>query len=351
MVKNAIHGKVLTPKEPEAGHLKCAMEGFADGTFPRMIDCCRYLVKNKVWTKQDPVKYLDKFKEMLLDCVYAGDVEYTAWGVQRRKGVHVGLISYEVYEINKRKLNAESKGKRIRIDTSSDFPLRGLTVCASCERPLTGAWSQGSTKKYAYYFCQNKDCEESRKNIRKDTLENDFNFLLKKQTLKEKSLKPLQSVFDSVWQEEVASLRRDHMQTTERMKELDQKIGELVDLARRSKSDAARGVYEKQIEDAAEERAFLEGAPTLTETTLAVPYRTALEKVTVLLKSPYKVWFSLDVFEQHKLFFFIFDEKLAYSKKTGYRTDNLSCAVRLFEEFSIENSLDVEMAEIESASE
>ena len=70
-----------------------------------------------------------------------------------------------------------------------------------------------------------------------------------------------------------------------------------------------------------------------------------------MLKSPYFTWQNLSVVEQQRYFFFVFDEKLSYSKKAGYRTDNLPSAVRLFEDFVTSNSQDVEMARIEPASE
>ena len=74
-----------------------------------------------------------------------------------------------------------------------------------------------------------------------------------------------------------------------------------------------------------------------------VPYRTSLEKSTKLLKSPYKYWVSVDVLEKQRLFFFIFDQKIPYSKIEGYRTDRISMSVRLFEEFACANPYDVEM--------
>ena len=87
---------------------------------------------------------------------------------------------------------------------------------------------------------------------------------------------------------------------------------------------------------------------SIANTDLAIPYRTALSKAVKLLKSPYVIWFSLDVIEQHRLFYFIFEEKLSYNQESGYRTDKIPCAVRLFEEFTTSETHDVEMGEIES---
>ncbi len=85
-------------------------------------------------------------------------------------------------------------------------------------------------------------------------------------------------------------------------------------------------------------------AKTLNQYT---PYRTALNKAVGLLKNPYSVWINLDTKEKQSLFYFIFDRKLLYSKKEGYRTDKIPSSIKLFEEFVTTNSQDVEMGGIE----
>jgi hypothetical protein len=51
---------------------------------------------------------------------------------------------------------------------------------------------------------------------------------------------------------------------------------------------------------------------------------------------------ELDTREQHSLFYFIFDAKIPYDIKEGYRTDEIPTAIRLFEEFVTTNSHDVD---------
>lgn len=82
------------------------------------------------------------------------------------------------------------------------------------------------------------------------------------------------------------------------------------------------------------------------EIDLCVPYRTALRKALSFLKKPYTVWQKLSLAEQQKLFFFIFLAKLPYDKNTGYRTTEIPCAVKLFEEFAAPNSDDVDLRRI-----
>ncbi len=57
----------------------------------------------------------------------------------------------------------------------------------------------------------------------------------------------------------------------------------------------------------------------------------------------------MPVREQHELFFFIFDAKLTYSKKDGYRTAETPTAARLFEGFAAVDSSTVDRTGFEPA--
>jgi site-specific DNA recombinase len=56
-----------------------------------------------------------------------------------------------------------------RVLDNEDFPLRRIVKCSLCNGPFTGAWSQGHTRKYGYYFCQSR-CD-SGKSIPVDKVE------------------------------------------------------------------------------------------------------------------------------------------------------------------------------------
>jgi hypothetical protein len=60
-----------------------------------------------------------------------------------------------------------------------------------------------------------------------------------------------------------------------------------------------------------------------------------------MLKNPDVAWQKLETMEQQKLFFFIFERKLPYSIKDGYRINEIPTAARLFEDFVVENTLGV----------
>ena len=352
MAKDPLHGKVLVADKEFAPHIKYALEGFANGIFPRLIDCCRYLCDQGYWGKQSPEKYIDKFKmDILMNSVYAGFVEHEGWEVKRIKGFHEGLISEEIFQKNQQRLESESLGKRVRVDVSDTFPLRGLVVCEHCSKTMTAANTRGRSSTYPYYFCQNKSCTHHRENIRAEVLHGDFIKLLKKQQLKGGVDMVMSDVFDAVWKEESGLVLKNNKDTDLRIKELTEKMSKYTDLNFSEDTPASmKQFYRDELVRLSEEYSVMKRQKFVISD-VDVPYRTALDKSTKLLKSPYDIWVSVDVREKQKMFYFIFDEKLAYSKKAGYRTDKLPSAVRLFEEFVCTNSHDVEMTRIELVSE
>ena len=271
----------------------------------------------------------------------AGYIEYPAWEVSMRKGHHEAIVSLEMLQTAQKRSKREVEGKRPRIDKSDDFPLRGLIKCSGCDSHITAYRSKGNGGGYIFYECKNKKCKLEQSTLRKEDVEGQFGSLLKKTKVSDGVIKFVEHLFDEVWEEEVADLKVSETVRLRQEDLLKAKIDKLTDAVIGAKSESLRKVYEKQLEQVAEELEEMKVDVLVSDDT-DIPYRTALEKSTGLLKSPYKIWNSVDVYEKHRLFYFLFDEKLAYSKKAGYRTDKLPCAVRLFEDFVTSNTQDVE---------
>ncbi len=343
------HGKLSIRKEPDATYLQEALEGFSTGIFQKKVDACRFLVKKGLWENQKPEKYITKFSEFLADPFYAGYVEYPKWEVGRINGKHEGLITQEVFDLNQKRLANESSGKQIRVDISPYFPLRGLLICSTCNSHITGAFSTGRNKKHPYYFCQKTGCCMKGKTLNKKIVEDRFDTLLKEYKLKSDVSKIVEIIFDKVWSKEVSNFENDLKKDIKNSEILSNRISKLTGLILDSKSKTIANAYENELEKLEQQRANLEERQQDPPNFGAI-YRTALSKSTGLLKNPYKIWSKLDPLEKQKLFFFLFDQKLPYSKKEGYRTANIPCAVRLFEEFVDTNSPYVEKRGVEPRS-
>ncbi len=345
---DSIHGTLSIPTREGIEIIKPAFEAFSTGNLLHKIDLCKFLVEKGLWKKQSPEKYLDKVTTMLKDPFYMGDIEYLPWEVTRRKGHHEGIISLETFDMIQKRLKNEGLNKRIRRDMSSEFEHRGLLICDGCDSHLTGGLSKSrNQERHPYYFCQKKGCEFYKKSIKREDVEIGFKKVLKSTHSKAKVDKVVSIVFERVWSEEIGGLKHQEAFNGKKIAELEESVEQLLNLASKTKSEQVRDAYEIQIEKAMNELKQLKSQKNIEKLDLSIPYRTALDKVMGLLKSPYEIWFKMEVKERHELFYFIFEAKLPYNLKTGYRTDKIQSYTRLFEDFVAQNTTDVEMGGIE----
>ena len=328
------HGKLAVANK-EAEILKEGLEGFASGVYIRKIDLVRFLLEKGFWKTQRAEKYLDKITAILKDSFYAGYIEYKSWEVSRRIGQHKGMISLETYDLIQKRLRKVDLNQRIRLDTSPDFPLRGLIIHDVCKGHITSAYyPNGKGKKYAKYVCHTAGCPNYNKPFAAKDVEGRFEKVLEKGVLKNEVDVLLKKTFDRVWNDEVAKIKTSEQDLGQQKRALEKKLSDLTDLMLSAKSPAVKRNYEKQIEIAANELEGIEGK-SIVGIDLTIPYQTAFAKVTGLLKMPHIAWKKLNVHEQHGLFFFLFLEKLPYSITEGYQTAQIPYAARLFEDFAV----------------
>jgi len=349
MIKDRIHGKISVPDGKRAKILKRALEGFSMGEFQRKIDICDYLIKNGYWNGKRPEKFIDNITDIIKDPFYAGYILYSKWGVDFKKGKHKSIISLETYKRNLERLRDGGSVKRIRKDLNSDFPLRGLVKCAKCGDPLTAAWSKGRTKRYPYYFCQNKNCELRGKSIKKIELEKGFKELIDNNQVKNDIQEVAKVIFNRVWGQEIKNIYKEQAIYKTRKNELEKYISNIAEKALIASSPTVREVYERKMDENLKKIESIKnkcinidfdhkGSP---------PYRTALDKVSLFLKSPYSVWVKVEQEEKQRLFFFLFEERLPYDLNYGYRTDKIVSTTTVFEDFVTSNTHNVEVGGIE----
>ena len=343
MVSDPTHGKIAVPNK-DAELIRIALEDFSTGKLRNQMEVAKYFVELNFWRKgKSAERCVSNVKALLQDPFYCGDIEYLPWDVTRRKGQHQAIISVETYERIQARLKKPVATMRERVDMSPDFPLRGLLICPHCSHHLTGAWAK--QRSYAHYFCQNKECPLDNKTSRKKDVENNFVALLKRNVLKARAEPVIQLAFERLWKQEIKTLEQKETRTAQHRKELREKIAELAELARKAHSEAVRNAYEAQIEETTQE---LDASDMPSgKTDIDVPYRTALGKVMGMFKSPYAVWQKVDVVEKRRLFFFLFEEKLTYDRKEGYRTGDSLSTTRLFEELMTADSALVDPTGIE----
>lgn len=109
-------------------------------------------------------------QQMFRNPIYMAEVR-SADGSIVRRGDFEPLVDEATFYAVQAVLDGRVVVAGPRLRNHPDFPLRGFVRCETCQRPLTGSWSKGRNKHFAYYHCQ-KQCRAV--NISKAKLEGLF---------------------------------------------------------------------------------------------------------------------------------------------------------------------------------
>ncbi len=323
MQPHKIHTKILVPKEPEAGVIREALEGFASGRFQTKQEVRRFLEDNPMYPKGKSGKIgNNKATDLLSDPLYAGYVEHKPWGITLREGHHEGLISWETFCQNQERLKGRSHAPA-RKDINKDFPLRGGVAC-SCGNALTSCYSKSQTGKlYPYYVCQNRKCEHKGKSVRKEKIEGEFLEILKSMTPTHNLFKAAQRMFKLQWNNREVALAKRQKLFQKELADLDSKIQQTVDRIVDATRPNVIGALEQRIDDMEREKLLIEEKLTRTSKPTK-PFDEMYRTSMIFLKNPSKIW-ELGRFEEKRAVLKLaFSDRLIYDRKTGYRTPNFS---------------------------
>lgn len=325
-----VHGKLLTPDEPNATYIETALEGFATGKFLNQIDVLKYLRQAGFTTGVRGGKIsLETVKRMLERPLYAGYVEYPAWGVVRREGHHQPLVEPEMFL----KIQHRLSGKSIsftRKDLNEDFPLRGLITCASCKKLLTASWSKGRRSKFPYYRCKTPGCSLVNKSIKRDEIEGGVAEIIR-------SVRPRQEVMDyaharavAIWERKIKEVEATGKAKENELAVVKQEIRTYTDLAGQTKNEGVRSAYEVRLGDLVASQATLEAQVSLSKEK-SPDFGTALGEIFAYLKNPYEKWVKGDLKEKRLLVSLIFSDKLSYDRVNGFGTPIFALPLKVFE--------------------
>jgi DNA invertase Pin-like site-specific DNA recombinase len=322
------HGKLLVRDEPLATIIADAMEGFASGRLQTMSEVARFLESQPAYPRNsNNIVHAERVAEMFDRCVYAGHITHEDWGLRLVPGKHEPLISLATWQtIQDRRYGAAKVPSRK--DLSNEFPLRGFVCCSECSQPLTACWSKGRSAHYPYYLCDTRGCSQSRKSIRREQLESEFETLLA-------SLKPTEGLFNlafdmfrDLWDARLISARTQGASLEKDITLVEKKIAELLDRVVEASSSSVVRAYEKRIDDLEMQKAIMRdkiancGKPlkSFNET-----YRTAFD----FLANPCKLWHSPHIEDRRAVLKLVFAEQLPYARGEGYRTAQISMPFKM----------------------
>src|SRR5262249_35773139 len=161
---------------------------------------------------------------LLKNPIYAGWLLVPSWEASVR-GDFEALFPASIFRRVQLLLDGKGVPLRRHVRDRGDFPLRRFVACSHCPTPLTGSWSTGQAKKYAYYHCRKCRCVK----VTKGALEGHFVELLGTLRPEPEYMRLFNAIVLDVWkhrQNEVEKLRRNLENVVSQKKERLDRIDE-----------------------------------------------------------------------------------------------------------------------------
>ncbi len=313
-------GRVLVRVEPEASVIAEGLEAFASGRLRTQAEFARYLNQHPDYSKGRSKGVTHQQAHIILtNCLYAGMIEKPDWGIERKKGKHQGLVSYETFERIQARL-AGNANAPARADVSDDFPLRGSVVCAHCGHGLTACWSKSKTgARHAYYMCFARGCVQYRKSIRRGQIEGEFARLLEGMTHTPRLVKLARALFRSAWDQRMKQIASVQGSYDRQIAQVDRQISALLDRIVDAGSPTIMAAFEKRIGELERSKLVLSEKRSKTGEVKG-SFEELFELAFSFLSNPKKLWDFGKLEYRKTVLRLAFSERLAYSPEEGFRT-------------------------------
>jgi site-specific DNA recombinase len=189
-------GPSLLPDPSRSSFVTLAFELYASGDYSK-AEIAGRLAAQGLRTRGGEEPTYDTINRMLRNPLYAGRVVSPSWSIDR-PGDFRPLVTDEMFRRTQARLNGCNRGCRKSPSPKGDFPLKRVVRCAACGGPLTGAWTKGKTKRYAYYWCWNPKCRAV-KSTAASNLHSLFADLLHSMSLEPKMAALFRAIVTDLW--------------------------------------------------------------------------------------------------------------------------------------------------------
>jgi len=143
------------PDQPIFGLLQKAWKEFATGTHTK-ADVQRLMNSWGVQTQNGISMTAQSLDNFFSNPYYAG-ILVDPWSGEEHPGRHVPMVTPE--EFSRVQMIVLRRNRSIPHQKErAEFPLRCVARCAVCRHYVTGGFSKGRSKRYAYYHCGNRKC-------------------------------------------------------------------------------------------------------------------------------------------------------------------------------------------------
>ena len=329
-----MHGKLLVPDDLIAECLREAFNGYANGRFRSQAEVQRFLESKPEFPKDQPNGKIRAWKvsKILRNPIYAGYVQAKKWGVPLRRGHHEPLISFATHEQILQNLKQGSRSAA-RADFSPDFPLRGHVHCSCCGNAMTGAWSKGKYKHYAYYRCETRGCSQKSKSVPKAKLEDGFEEVLKSLQPTKQLVDLAIAMFKDAWNGRLDAAKAERAAWGEKVVVADKSILELVDRLVETQNATVIKAIEAKIEKLEREKIVLsEKAEQPLPSTAR--FEECMELSMRFLSKPWEIYKNGSYAVRQTVLRLVFSEPLTFTPEGVYGTPKTTLPFKVLGAFS-----------------
>ena len=144
------------PDQPAFGILQEAWTKFAAGGLTK-ADILRFLHARGLKTRSGRA-VTSQFVDHLFDDLFYAGILRNPWTGEELPGKHLPMVSRAMFEAAQRIVAGRNRSLP-HLTIRPEFPLRTFVRCPYCDSALTGSFSRGRSKYYAYYHCHNRLCD------------------------------------------------------------------------------------------------------------------------------------------------------------------------------------------------
>ncbi len=181
------------------------------------------------------------FQQILRNPLYAGWVVIPTWGL-KMPGNFDPLVEQGLFDKVQDVLDGKKAAVVAHLRNHPDFPLRVFVRCGACDTPLTGSWSKGRNRYYAYYHCRREGCRVV--TVKTDVLEAAFIRLMECLTPETTLVQAFTAAVRDVWKQRQGDASEEVRKTKRRLSEERTRKDKLVDAMLDERIDKA--TYDEQ---------------------------------------------------------------------------------------------------------
>jgi site-specific DNA recombinase len=328
------NGRMLVPQEPQASVVREAFERYVSRQLESQADVVRFLEEHPLYPKpKDGRIPHQRVGDMLRNPIYAGYVEAPCWGIERRKGHHQPLISYETFQRVQDRLN----GLRMsyRTDLSQDFPLRSFVLCDDCERPLTACWSISgcaAKKRHPYYQCAKKGCASYGKTIRRGVIEGEFEAILKTAEPQPQMLDLATAMLKELWQRKQVNVATETKALKASLAAIEEQIDQAVERIVETTVPAVMRALEEKVQRLESDKLLLR-EKIETAATPRGDFDRRVRTGLAFVASPWNLWSTGQIEDRRAVLKLTFAHRLRYKRGEGFRTPEMTLPFKVLGDF------------------